>query len=147
MIVVVLDALLDAGADIESDGGVIADGTPRMDVVAFGQWNAAARLVQRGACTTLWQAAALGLLDRVEHHVERDPAPNPEEISSAFWAACHGGQHRVAAYLLERGAELNWLPNWEARTPVDAARRSEAFDVLQWLLGKGAKSAGQLGLG
>jgi hypothetical protein len=33
----VLDALLDAGADIEAKGAVIAGGTPLMDAVAFAQ--------------------------------------------------------------------------------------------------------------
>ncbi|MFD5795425.1 ankyrin repeat domain-containing protein [Streptomyces diastatochromogenes] len=52
----VLDALLDLGADIEADGGVIGGGTPIADAVAFGQWNAARRLLERGARTSLWQA-------------------------------------------------------------------------------------------
>lgn len=52
--VAVLDALLDAGADIEGAGAVIGDGTPLADAVAFGQWNAARRLIERGAQTTLW---------------------------------------------------------------------------------------------
>jgi ankyrin repeat protein len=47
-----LDALLDAGADIEADGAVIGDGTPIADAVAFGQWKAARRLLERGALTT-----------------------------------------------------------------------------------------------
>ena len=45
----VLDVLIDAGADIEADGRVIGGGTPLADAVAFGQWNAARRLVDRGA--------------------------------------------------------------------------------------------------
>jgi ankyrin repeat protein len=56
----VLDALLDAGADIEAPGAVIAGGTPLADATAFGQWNAARRLVERGAHTPLREAAALG---------------------------------------------------------------------------------------
>ena len=40
-----LDALLDAGADIEAPGAVIGGGTPLADAVAFGQWRAACRLV------------------------------------------------------------------------------------------------------
>jgi hypothetical protein len=56
-----LDALLDAGADIEADGAVIGGGTPMADAVAFGQWKAARRLLERRARTNLWQAAALGL--------------------------------------------------------------------------------------
>jgi ankyrin repeat protein len=47
----VLDALLDAGADIDADGGVIGGGIPLADARAFGQWQAAHRLVERGAQT------------------------------------------------------------------------------------------------
>src|SRR5215208_3939356 len=60
-----LDALVDAGADIEASGAVLGGGTPMADAVAFGQWNAARRLLERGAWTNLWQAAALGLAGRV----------------------------------------------------------------------------------
>ena len=45
--------LLDAGANIEARGGVIGGGTPLDDAWAFGQWNAARRLVERGARPTL----------------------------------------------------------------------------------------------
>src|SRR5258706_7218082 len=61
-----LDALIDAGADIEATGGVIGGGTPLADATAFGQWNAAWPLIVRGARTTLWESAALGLLDRIQ---------------------------------------------------------------------------------
>ncbi|PYJ97168.1 MAG: hypothetical protein DME23_16930, partial [Verrucomicrobia bacterium] len=63
--VALLDALLDAGADIEAPGAVIGGGTPLADAVGFGQWKVARRLIERGARTTLAQAAALGLMDRV----------------------------------------------------------------------------------
>jgi ketosteroid isomerase-like protein len=53
-----LDALLDAGADIDADGAVIGGGTPLADAVAFGQWNAARRLLERGARTNLWHAGS-----------------------------------------------------------------------------------------
>lgn len=137
----VLDALLDAGADIEAPGSVLSGGPPLTDAVAFGQWKAARRLVERGANTTLWQAAALGLMERVDERFEADPPPTSDDINLAFWSACHGGQLRVANYLLERGAELDWLPDWEPCTPLDAARRSEAYDVLSWLEARGAHPA------
>jgi ankyrin repeat protein len=138
-----LDVLLDHGADIEAPGAVIGGGTPLADAVAFGQWKAARRLLERGARTTLWQAAALGLLDRVEEYFARDTPPAPDEITNAFWCACHGGQRGPAEYLLGRGAELNWI-GYDKLTPIDAARRSGAQDVAEWLSGQGARPATEL---
>ena len=82
----VLDALLDAGAHIDADGAVIAGGTPLTDATAFGQWNAARRLVERGARSGLWESATLGLLEHVQNLLAADPAPTDEEITGSFWA-------------------------------------------------------------
>jgi uncharacterized protein len=142
--VAVVDALLDGGADIEAPGAVIGGGTPLYDAVGFGQWKAARRLVERGARTALWHAAALGLMDRVEEHFVRKPPPPPDEITRAFWSACHGGQRRAAEYLLDRGADLNWVPPWEKQTPLDTARREGADELVEWLRGRGASSAQEL---
>jgi ankyrin repeat protein len=138
----VLDTLLDHGANIEAPGAVIAGGTPLADAVAFGQWKAARRLIERGARANLWQAAALGLMDRVEESVSADPPPPAEEITKAFWLACHGGQLTAAEHLLARGADINWV-GYDDLTPLDTARRSEAADVVAWLESRGAKSAKQ----
>lgn len=138
--VAVLDALLDAGADIEASGAVIAGGSPLRDATAFGQWSAARRLVERGARTTSFDAAALGLVDRLEQELAQPTA----SLDDAFWAACHGGQLEAAEYLLARGAELNRIPGWEDLTPLDAAARSGATDVIAWLHAHGASTAGAL---
>ena len=45
----VMEVLLDHGADIEAEGACIGGGTPLADAVAFGQWRAARRLIERGA--------------------------------------------------------------------------------------------------
>lgn len=151
--VAALDALLDAGADIEAPGAVIAGGTPLDDAVAFAQWSAARRLVERGAQTALWHAAALGLRARLEEIMTSPPPParypwgkavtSKDAITLSFWCACHGGQRRAAEYLLERGADLNWTSPWDGLSPLDAARRSGADDVVEWLSSLGAKSARQ----
>ncbi len=138
----VLDALLDAGADIEADGAVIAGGTPLTDARAFAQWNAARRLVERGAHTTIVDAATLGLMDRLQNYLATT-APDQDTIDHAFWGACHGGQHEAAEYLLDRGADLNWIPPWENLTPLDAARRHEFNELAEWLQGRGARTASQ----
>lgn len=132
--VAVLDALLDHGADIEARGAVIGDATPLSDAVAFGQWNAARRLVERGARPSLWEAAALGMMDRVREFSE----PTQDELNNAFWCACHGGQRETAEYLLGKGADLNWVGH-DGLTPIDAANRSHAEDVVAWLRGLGPR--------
>ena len=137
-----LDALLDAGADIEAHGAVIGGGTPLADATAFGQWNAARRLIERGAQATLWEAAALGLLDRVERTSPRRAA-TADDITDAFWGACHGGRRTTAEYLLERGADLNWVGH-DDLTPLDAARRSDAHELVAWLRNNGGVSAADL---
>ena len=140
----VLDALLDLGADIDATGSVIDGGPPLADAVAFGQWKAARRLIERGAQANLWQAAALGLMEKVQHLCPGSTVLAPHEITKAFWCACHGGQRAPAKYLLERGAEINWV-GFDKLTPLDAALRSEATEVANWLRAHGAKSIQELG--
>jgi uncharacterized protein len=136
--VAALDALLDHGANIEAPGAVIGGGTPLADAVAFGQWKAARRLIERGAQSTLWQAAALGLLDRVERYFAGAEPPAQDEVTNAFWCACHGGQRQTAEFLLAHGAEINWIGH-DRHTPLDTARRGGADELAAWLSGRGAK--------
>ncbi|HYP07617.1 MAG TPA: ankyrin repeat domain-containing protein [Bryobacteraceae bacterium] len=131
--VAVLDVLLDHGADIEAPGAVIGGGTAIADAVAFATWDAARRLVERGASTNLCQSAALGLMDRVESFFALDAAPPPDsEITKAFWCACHGGQQRAAEYLLARGANPKWI-GYDHLTPLGAAQRAGADALVAWL--------------
>ena len=141
--VTVLDALLDGGADIEAPGAVFTGGAPMSDAVVFQQWQAARRLVERGARTTIWQAAALGLLDRVRQYWAGQ-TPRSTDVTNAFWHACRGGQRRTAKYLLGRGADLNWIGH-DRKTPLQVSTDSGADDVVTWLRGHGAQSAEELG--
>lgn len=135
--------LIDGGSDIEATGASIAGGTPLDDAVAYGCWNVARLLVQRGArVDALWKAAALGLLARAEELVAADPPPTAEQISDAFWQACHGGQRRMAEYLFSLGADVNFHPDHNTATPLDIApgpdTRRDA--VVTWLRERGARS-------
>jgi ankyrin repeat protein len=131
--------LVDGGAAIDTAGGCIGGGPPLDNAVAFGCWNVARLLVERGAEVRLWHAAALGMLTRVESTLASDP-PGQEQLNEAFWQACHGGQLRVAQLLLSRGAELNAVPGYSDDTPLDIARshdtRREA--LIGWLTERGA---------
>ncbi len=134
----VLDALLEGGADIEAPGAIFTGGTAMSDAVVFAQWRAARRLLERGASTTIWQAAALGVLVRVEACCATTPAPSAADITNALWHASRGGQRAVTEYLLAHGADLNWVGH-DHKTPLDAAHDSGAADLIEWLVARGAQ--------
>jgi ankyrin repeat protein len=135
-----VNALLDLGADIESPGAVIGGGTPLADAVAFGQWKAARRLIERGARSTLWQSAALGLMDRIREHFAGPAKPASDEVTNALWCACHGGQIEAAQFLLAQGADRNWIGH-NGLTPLGVAVHNGNDEVANWLKAQGAVSS------
>ncbi|SDW24132.1 ankyrin repeat domain-containing protein [Alicyclobacillus hesperidum] len=137
-------ALIDGGADIEILGGSIAGGTPLDNAVGYGCWHVARLLVARGArVDSLWHAAALGMMSRVEELMASNPSPTSDEINEAFWQACHGGQRRVAEYLFSQGADINVIPDYTSLRSLDAAGAIDTRrDIMvTWLKSKGAKSS------
>jgi len=138
-----IDALLDDGANIESAGAIFTNGTAMSDAVIFANWNAARRLLERGAKTTLAQSAALGLLDRLTTWFDQDSTPPSAEITGALWHACRAGQLQTVQYLVEKGANLNWV-GWDNLAPLDGAQQSGRNDLVAWLREHGAKPASEL---
>jgi hypothetical protein len=68
--------------------------------------------------------------------------PSRQELTDALWAACHGGQRRMAEYLLSLGAELNGTPSWGGdSTPLDAADGLDTGreSLVTWLRDRGAR--------
>jgi ankyrin repeat protein len=132
--------LIDNGADIEALGGSIAGGTPLDNAIGYGCWHVARLLVMRGArVDKLWHAAALGMMSRVVELLGGDPVPTLSDINAAFWQACHGGQRRVAEYLLSRGADIHAIPDYTRQSAVEAAggldtRRDTMVSWLKSLL-------------
>jgi uncharacterized protein len=136
----VAEVLIDGGADIEKPDGSI--GTPLANAVGYGCWHVARLLVARGArVDKAWHAAALGMLGRLDAILGSDPPA--QDVSQAFWHACTGGQRRAAEYLLPRGADLNWEPDYAHGTPLDAAngRSTQQENVITWLRELGARSS------
>ena len=134
--------LIDAGADVNMPHGSI--GTPLANAVGYGCWNVARLLVARGATVDgLWEAAALGLLDRLEELLADEPVSTPQNISQAFWHACAGGQRRAAERLLNLGGDLGWVPEYSHGTPLDAAcgRGTQRSNLIEWLERRGARSS------
>jgi hypothetical protein len=135
----VAEALIDGGADIEAPEGSI--GSPLDNAIGYACWHVARLLVARGArVDKAWHAAALGMLGRLEAILRTDATA--EGVSQAFWHACAGGQRRAAEYLLSRGADLNWEPDYARGTPLDAAtgQGTRQENVISWLRELGASS-------
>ena len=128
-----LDALLDAGADIEADGAVLTNGTPLADAVVFAQWNAARRLVERGATMTIWQAAALANAEEVARLLDEGTHTGPD-VTNACWHACRAGQLHTAQMLVAHGADVDWL-GYENLTSQQAGMASGSNDLVAWLRG------------
>ena len=133
-------ALIDAGADINAPDGSI--GTPLENAVGYGCWDVARLLVARGADVGKpWVASSLGLLDRLAELL--GDSPSSEQLSQALWHACAGGQRRAAEYLVGRGADVNWVPDYAKGTPLDAAtgEGTQRENLIGWLREHGAQSA------
>jgi ankyrin repeat protein len=137
-------ALIDGGADIEATGASIAGGTPLDDAVGYSCWRVARLLVDRGArVNRLWHAAALGMISRADELLASAPH-SQQDLTDAFWLACHGGQRRMAEYLLARGADLNGRPSWGGGTPRDVAESPADTGreaLVTWLRDLGAKQS------
>jgi ankyrin repeat protein len=136
----VAEALIDAGADVNAPDGSI--GTPLANAVGYGCWDVARLLVARGAHVDQpWIAASLGLLDRLAQLL--GDQPDSTQVSQALWHACAGGQRRAAEYLVSRGAELDWVPDYAKGTPLDAAggEATQRQNLIGWLREHGAHSA------
>jgi uncharacterized protein len=132
-------ALIDAGADIEAPAGSI--GTPLANAIGYACWEVARLLVTRGArVELLWQAAALGDWPRLTELFAADPPPSAADVNHAFWQACHGGQLRVADYLLSRGADINTVPGYSEQTAIEvaAATGTRRQALVTWLRAHGA---------
>ena len=135
-------ALIEAGAGIEIPGGSI--GTPLANAVGYGCWHVARLLVARGArIGSLWEAAALGDRETVDEFLAADPPPGHEDLDEAFYQACHGGQRRMAEYLLTRGADVNASPGYaHGQTPLQVAGAPDTRRgvLVDWLREHGAQT-------
>ena len=63
------------------------------------------------------------------------------DIDEAFWQACHGGQRRMAEYLLAQGANINTSPahaHHETPLQVAGAADTRRQTLVDWLKERGA---------
>jgi ankyrin repeat protein len=138
-----INVLVAKGADLEARGGVIGGGTPLSDATAFGQWGAAYRLIELGAKPSLFDMAALDLVNDLETSFAVR-LPSEAQLNDLFWGACHGGRIKAAQFLFDHNPTINRVPGWENLTPLDVAIRSNANELVEWLRGQGGKTFKEL---
>ncbi len=88
----------------------------------------------------MFEAACSGDLELLEYHVERGIDVNyahPEYLSTPLVACIAAGQTAAALYLLAHGAIPTLGSEFEAMTPLQAARAAGDTAVLQRLAALG----------
>jgi hypothetical protein len=76
--------------------------------------------------------------------VELVLAVHSGDIDAAFWQACHGGQRRMAEYLLAQGADINASPDYaHEQTALEVAGSADTQRqiLVDWLRERGAAQA------
>lgn len=143
-----VDALLDAGAEVDALGGIFGGCTPYEEAIIFENYDAARRLLARGATDYLPGAAALGAADLIEGFFDdhgnlrtdigrippawNSPSEDQIVVDRAFQFACRAGHLDIAKRMLDRGADRH------AITPADTSALDEATNkghahVVEWL--------------
>ncbi len=76
----------------------------------------------------------------MDEFLAADPPPTSSDIDNAFWQACHGGQRRMAEYLLAQGANINAIPGYSEQTALQAAGAVDTMRqiLVDWLKERGA---------
>ena len=82
-----------------------------------------------------WRGPALGDRATVDEFLAASPPPASSDIDEAFWQACHGGQRRMAEYLLAQGADINVIPEYSEQTALQAAGAADTMrqSLVDWL--------------
>ena len=137
----VAEVLIDAGANIDMPDGSI--GTPIANAVGYGCWNVAHLLAARGASVdSLWVAAALGLLDRLDELLADQSVATTENISQGFWHAVLAVNAALPSDCLARALTSAGCPTTRKGTALDAARGhgTQRANVIEWLEQQGVRS-------
>jgi ankyrin repeat protein len=120
-----------------------ANGLPTVLVATYyGQKEAALALVEGGAELTIFAAAAVGRLDRVQEAVQEWPGWVNEHSRDGFTPlqlACFFGHEETALWLMDQGADINAVAkNKQQIRPVHAAAANGNLTLLRALLERGA---------
>ena len=131
-----LDALLEAGADINARSKWWAGGFGLLDTA---EPAVAASAIKRGAMVTVHAAARLGMIDRVRELIAADPALVHARGGDGQTPLHFASTIEIAEYLLDQGADINTRDVDHESTPAQYMVRSRP-EIARYLIRRGAKS-------
>lgn len=157
-----VEALIDNGADVNIDGGIICGGTPLMNAMYFGFTRTGALLVSKGAwIDSLIIAAGLGRIDLIESWYRDDgkylkdavrispqsPSFGNEllgERATQTWIyravisalMCH--QYHVVDWFIDHGFDVDLIPDEAGWSCLHHAAYSGSLPMAMYLVSKGA---------
>ena len=131
-----LDALLEAGADINARSEFWAGGFGLLDTA---NPELAMHAIRHGATLTVHAAARLGLLEKLKELIEADPqlvrAPGGDGQTPLHFASTI----EIAEYLLDRGADIDARDVDHESTPAQYMVKSRQ-DIARYLIRRGCKT-------
>ena len=131
-----IDALLEAGADIDRKSGWWAGG---FGVLHGADPELAPFLIERGATVDVHAAARLAKLEVLERWLDRDPALVHARGGDGQTPLHFAATVQVAQLLLDRGADIDALDVDHESTPAQWMV-GERLDVARYLVDKGCKT-------
>ncbi len=135
-----MQLLLDRGADIEHGSQVKDRNAILMSALANGRGGAAAFIAERVKLDAL-SAAAVGRLDVLQRQIGDGRAqgapPSAADIETGFLYACLYGHMNVVSQLLDNGANVN-ARDPQGQTALHLAAMGGHADIVRTLLDRGA---------
>ena len=131
-----LEALLDAGADINARSRWWAGGFGLLD---FANPALAAHAIKRGAVVTVHAAARLGMIDKLRELIEADPELVHARGGDGQTPLHFASTVEIAEYLLDRGADIDARDVDHESTPAQYMLRGRP-EIARYLIRRGAKT-------
>lgn len=110
--------------------------------VYYGRADAAQWLLEKGHPVNLFEASALGDVERLKHLLTKEPNDLNAFSGDGFQPlglACFFGHTEVAKFLIDQGVEVNTPSrNTQKVTPLHSAAAADSFEIVNLLVDHGA---------
>jgi ankyrin repeat protein len=131
-----LDALLEAGADINARSTWWAGGFGLLDLCAP---ELAAYAIERGAMVSVHAAARLGMMEKLRESIAADPRAVHARGGDGQTPLHFASTVEIAQYLLDHGADIDACDVDHESTPAQYMVRKRS-EIARYLIGRGCRT-------